>query len=268
MSAGAPRAFRTPFSWLPWLALVLLAGLSWLVLVAGARSMSSTGTSGMPMMGGGGPVSVWMHHAMRPEAFLPYFAATSLMWIVMMVAMMVPAVAPMARAVERAQEHEGRSHPGAFAAGYLGAWSGFGVGAALLQWGLHRVGWLHGPSLAAGPALGGAILVLAGAYQLTPLKDVCLTHCRSPIRFLLEHWKPGRGGALQMGFHHGLYCIGCCWLLMLLMFAGGAMSVLCMAALCILIVAERVLPHGPWVSRIPGLLLIAAGVAVWLRGSA
>ena len=103
------------------------------------------------------------------------------------------------------------------------------------------------------------MLLVAGIYQLTPWKAACLRHCRSPIGFFLQHWSPGAWGAVRMGLRHGLYCIGCCWMLMLLMFVGGAMSVLTMAVLCGFILAERLLPPGPWVSRIPGAAMIAWG---------
>ena len=106
---------------------------------------------------------------------------------------------------------------------------------------------------------------MAGVYELTPWKEACLRHCRSPLGFFLEHWTAGARGALGMGARHGLYCVGCCWVLMLLMFAGGAMSVLTMAGLCALILAERLLPPGPWVSRIPGAMMIGWGGAL-LRG--
>jgi predicted metal-binding membrane protein len=109
-------------------------------------------------------------------------------------------------------------------------------------------------------ALGAGLLLLAaGIYQLTPWKTACLRHCRSPAGFFLEHWSPGARGAIAMGLRHGLYCVGCCWVLMLLMFVGGTMSVLTMAVLCGFILAERLLPDGPWVSRIPGTAMIVSG---------
>jgi predicted metal-binding membrane protein len=258
VSAGASAAPRIPFSWLPWVALPAIAAICWVFLLLSERSMGGDAAANPGWIAG------LMRLAMHPEDLVPYLATTVLMWGVMMVAMMVPAVLPMARAVERAAQGGARGLPGAFAAGYLLAWSAFAVLAAGLQWALHQSGWLQGRGLAVSPALGGGILVAAGLYQLTPFKNACLSHCRSPIRFVLEHWRPGRLGSLRMGLHHGLYCVGCCWLLMLLMFVGGAMSVVWMAALSILILAERILPEGPWVSRLPGALLAGAGVALWL----
>ncbi len=256
MTRGGSPGTGALLAALPWIALLLIASLAWVFLILGERSMGEAGVLG-----------AFMHRAMRPADVVPYLATTSVMWLVMMIAMMVPAVVPMARAVERIGRGYGKTGgPLFFAGGYLVAWSAFALLAAGLQWCLHRSGWLHGHALSLSPAVGGGVLLCAGIYQLTPLKEACLTHCRGPLRFVLEHWQPGRGGALRMGIRHGLYCVGCCWLLMLLMFAGGAMSVLWMAALSAFIIAERVLPGGPWVARIPGAALAGAGGWLWLGG--
>lgn len=114
-------------------------------------------------------------------------------------------------------------------------------------------------SLGSGVAVAAVLLMAAGAYQLTPLKEACLAGCRSPLGFFLENWREGRAGAFSMGLRHGSFCVGCCWALMLLMFAGGAMSVATMAALCAFVLAERLLPAGPWVSKLPGVAMIAWG---------
>lgn len=256
MSLSGSTATTRLVYWLPWSGLIAIAALSWVFLVLTERSM-----------GGAGALAGLMRNMMRPGDLVPYLATAAWMWVVMMIAMMVPAVLPMARAIERAQRGGESTHPVLFAVGYLSAWSMFALGAAALQWGLHQSGWLFGQGLALSPALAGGVLLTAGVYQLTPFKEACLRHCRSPLGFVLEHWRSGPGGALSMGAHHGLYCVGCCWLLMLLMFAGGAMSVLCMAAISVFILAERVLPEGPWVSRIPGLALSGAGALLWLGGA-
>ncbi len=244
--------------WLPWIALVAVAALAWGTLIALEGAMGQ--------MGGEGPIARIVHPMMRPDAAGPYLVATALMWVVMMVAMMMPAVLPTARAVDRVGRGSEGAYPALFASGYLGVWSAFGLLAASLQWALHRSGWLVGEGLALAPAVGGGVLVAAGAYQLTPWKDACLRHCRSPLGFVLEHWRPGAAGALEMGARHGAYCVGCCWMLMLLMFAGGAMSVLAMAAISVFILLERVVPEGPWVTRLPGFALLALGLVVWVRG--
>jgi predicted metal-binding membrane protein len=236
-------------------ALVAFAAIAWVFLVRGEAAMVS--------MTGDGPTAELTRAMMRPSESLPYFLAAAFMWIVMMVGMMTPAVVPMAlvlRGMDRSAHRERDTL--LFAGGYLLGWSLFGVLAALLQLWLHARGLLVGHTLAATPVWSGAFLLAAGAYQLTPWKESCLRHCRSPLGFFLEHWSPGAVGALGMGLHHGLYCVGCCWVLMCLMFVGGAMSVLTMAVLCAFILAERLLPPGPWVARIPGAALILWGAAL------
>lgn len=239
-------------------ALVLIAALGWAFLVAGETAMSS--------MAGDGLVMDLMWRMMRPSEPGTYYFAAAFMWIVMMIAMMIPAVLPM-MAIFRRLDRGGSSDLDAFlfAWGYLAGWSAYALAAAALQWWLHANGWLHGMMLTSGPALTALILVAAGLYQLTPLKDACLAHCRGPMSFFMVHFRPGRMGAFRMGLHHGLFCVGCCWVLMLLMFVGGAMSVATMALLCIFILAERLLPPGPWVSRLPGLAMIGWGALVLVQ---
>ena len=135
-----------------------------------------------------------------------------------------------------------------------------------LQWWLHAQGALHGHLLVTSAGLTGATFIGAGVYQLTPFKDACLSRCRSPLGFFVNHWKSGRLGALQMGFRHGLYCTGCCWVLMLLMFASGTMNVTTMAMLSAFILADRLLPAGPWASKIPGFGLFGWGGLVLVQG--
>ena len=236
-------------------ALVVVAALAWGFLVASANIMAS--------MRSGGLLTQIMTVMMDPGAVLPYLAVSALMWVVMMIAMMTPSVLPM-MLVFRGMDR-GASSPFTavtFAAGYLAIWSGFALLAAVLQWWLHQHGLLHGHLLGAGNRMAGAILIAAGLWQFTPLKAACLAHCRGPLSFFMNHWRDGRGGAFVMGLHHGCFCIGCCWMLMLLMFAGGAMSVLTMAALSVFILAERVLPAGPWLSKLPGVALIVLGAGL------
>ena len=244
-------------------ALVAIAAIAWVCLVRGEAAMTS--------MAAEGPLGELMRLMMQPSESLPYFLGAALMWVIMMVGMMTPAVVPMAmvmRGVDRGQLGERGTL--LFAAGYLVAWSLFAVLAALLQLLLHARGLLGGHLLAVSAQGAGLLLLVAGIYQLTPWKAACLRHCRSPLGFFLEHWSPGAWGAVRMGLRHGLYCVGCCWMLMLLMFVGGAMSVATMAALCVFILAERLLPPGPWVSRIPGAAMIAWGAVLvgrpWTTG--
>ena len=236
-----------------WLALVVVAVVAWLFLVASEAAMAS--------MQGDGLITQLMWRMMAPQAAGSYLVAAITMWVVMMIAMMIPAAVPMA-AIYHAlpQVRALRWATLAFVTGYLAAWTAFALLAAALQWWLHAGGWLHGMQIATEGVLTGAILIAAGLYQLTPVKLACLARCRSPLSFFMQHWRDGRLGALYMGAWHGLFCIGCCWVLMLLMFAGGAMSVLTMALLSLFILAERVLPAGPWVAKLPGLALIVGGV--------
>lgn len=238
-----------------YLALAVLAVVAWVFLFESEEAMRS--------MHGDGLIMDMMWAMMDPSAMVAYLIAAAVMWVVMMVAMMIPAVLPMAM-VFRGM-HRGR-HATAetllFASGYLIVWSGFAIIGAILQWLLHSRGGLGGHMLEAGPHLAALLLVVAGLYQLTPLKESCLARCRSPIGFFMANWRDGRRGAIVMGAQHGLYCLGCCWMLMLLMFVGGAMSVVTMALLSIFILAERLLPPGPWVSKLPGVALLVAGAAL------
>tara|TARA_R110002073_G_scaffold229938_1_gene390868 strand:+ start:1486 stop:2307 length:822 start_codon:yes stop_codon:yes gene_type:complete len=240
---------------LTFVALAATAAAGWYFLVATEQAMR--------VMRGDGVFMELMWMMMRPSAAGPYLGATALMWVVMMIAMMVPAVMPMLivfRGLNRGPSSG--ADPLLFALGYLLAWTSFSIVAALVQWLLHGAGWLGGSLLSLRPLAASAILVGAGLYQLTPLKNSCLEKCRSPMGYFLANWRDGRLGAIAMGLHHGWFCIGCCWVLMLIMFVGGTMNVMTMALLTVFIVAERVLPAGPWVARIPGLLLIGWGVVL------
>ncbi len=188
-------------------------------------------------------------------------------WVTMMGAMMLPSVAPMVLVFARISRDRGRRGQRfvptwVFLAGYLLAWVAYG----LLAYGLFRlVRWAAGGSLSwdgAGPLIAGAALLAAGLYQLTPLKRVCLRHCRGPMHFVLHGWRDGRGGALRMGVEHGAFCVGCCWGLMLALFALGVMSLFWMAIVAAVIFAEKALPAGEKLSRAFALALVAGGVWV------
>jgi predicted metal-binding membrane protein len=147
--------------------------------------------------------------------------------------------------------------------GYLAAWFAFGAVAAVLQLGLEQAD-LVTPVMGElrSEAVGGATLVGAGLFQLTPLKTACLTRCRSPLMFLMTRWRSGRGGAFLMGLDHGLYCLGCCWALMLVMFVAGVMNLLWMAALTVLMALEKIVRRCELLARGAGAALVVAGV--WL----
>lgn len=189
------------------------------------------------------------------------------MWAVMMAGMMLPTALPVTLALAAASRGRGgEGRPllpvGAFAGGYLAVWSLYSLVAAGAQWLLQRGAWLSPRALALGPLAGGVLLVAAGAFQWSPWKDACMMKCRSPLGFLLSCWRPGASGAFAMGVRYGGYCVGCCWLLMALSFALGIMNLLWMAAVTLLMVAEKAAPFGPAVTRVAGLALAAWGVGL------
>ena len=202
---------------------------------------------------------------------MPWTAAdiffTFAMWAVMMVGMMTPSAAPVLLLFAGMVRGRGGTRwplvVAAFGAGYLIVWTAFSAGAGLAQWGLHGSAMLSPAMSASSARLGGAILIAAGVYQLTPFKSACLTHCRSPLGFLLSHWRDGTVGALRMGIAHGTYCVGCCWALMGVLFVVGVMNLVWVAAMTVFVLVEKIGPAGAIVARVAGVLMIAAGALVW-----
>lgn len=199
------------------------------------------------------------------------FALTFVMWAVMMVGMMLPTASPMILMFARVNRNQRRENEavvptGIFVAGYIAIWLSFGVAATLLQWGFQSVALLSPAVGKTNVVAGGLVLVAAGIYQWTPLKDACLRLCQTPLGFLMTRWRDGAGGAFRMGLAHGAYCVGCCWALMLLMFVGGAMNLLWMAVLTVLMLAEKITPPGSWLPRIVGTALVGWGG--WVLGAA
>lgn len=238
------------------LALAVAAAWAWLLPMA------------LDMYGAMDGPAAWM---MQTHWDWPYAAAIFAMWAAMMVGMMLPSAVPVLLLHARLTCADPaaplmRSH--VFAAGYLLVWTGFSMAATALQWGLSAAGLLS-PMMAASAPLPAALLLLAaGTFQVTPLKQRCLSRCRSPLAWLRVHWKPGVEGALRLGLRHGVYCLGCCWALMLLLFAGGVMSLPLIAGLTILVLAEKLAPAVLRVDRWTGGLLIAAGLWVLLASGA
>lgn len=195
------------------------------------------------------------------------------MWGVMMAAMMLPSVTPMMllfAAVSRGRVENGpleknraKEQPllrtGIFVSGYLSVWTGFSLLATLGQWGLHAAVLLTEMMVTTSSLVGGMVLMAAGIYQWTPLKQVCLAHCRSPLAYLMTGWRSGAWGAFCMGFTHGAYCTGCCWLLMALLFVVGVMNLWWIIGLSVFVLVEKVLSKGVWLARGSGLLLIVWG---------
>jgi predicted metal-binding membrane protein len=194
-----------------------------------------------------------------------------LMWAVMMVAMMVPTAAPMIMLVatvdrRRLDRPRPMARTGMFALGYLASWIGYSALAASAQWGLHAAALLSPAMASTSRLLGGGILIAAGIYQWTPLKRACLTSCRSPLAFIMTEWRDGRTGAWVMGLRHGLYCVGCCWVLMALLFVAGVMNLAWVVAISAFALVEKIVPGGDRVGRVAGFGLVAAGLLVIARG--
>jgi predicted metal-binding membrane protein len=248
-------------------ALATLAILAWadLAWLAGDMAMGGMDMTGFRMIPAGQGLMMPAGAPWQPIEFGYVFA----MWVVMMIGMMTPSVAPMILIYARVgRQAAGAGKPfaasGWFAAGYLLAWTAFSVLATLAQWGLERAALLTPMMASASNILGAAVLILAGLYQWTPVKEACLSACRSPLGFIQSHggFRREPAGALALGLRHGIYCIGCCWALMALLFAGGIMNLLWIAALAILVLVEKALPFGWILARIAGAAFIAAGV--WL----
>ena len=236
-----------------------LAGVTafaWAYIIHMGRVMSPHAAMAMSMPGdAGAPELGWL---------VP-------MWIVMMVAMMLPSAAPtilLFASVARRRRANGVSTASAavFSLGYLLVWAVYASIAAVGQWKLHRLALLSPAMVSASPWLGGGLLIGAGLYQWLPVKDACLSQCRSPLGFLSAEWREGTRGALVMGIRHGTFCVGCCGLLMALLFVAGVMNLLWVAAIAAFILAEKLGPNGRGLGRVTGLLMIGWGIWVVAAG--
>jgi predicted metal-binding membrane protein len=252
-------------------ALVAIVALAWadVLWLAADMDMGGMDMRGLRMV----PAGIGL---MAPAA-APWsaveFAFVFAMWAVMMVGMMTPSAAPMILLYARLGR-EGRragrplAAAGWFAAGYLLAWGGFSLAATGVQWALDREALLDPRMAGASPALAAIVLLAAGAYQWTPLKDACLAQCRTPIGFLVRHggFRGDVAGCVRLGLRHGAYCVGCCWSLMALLFVVGVMNVLWIALLALLVLLEKVTPWGRWIARAAGLACVVAGA--WIAVAA
>ena len=183
------------------------------------------------------------------------------MWAVMMAAMMLPSALPMVQAFVTLGRRNGEPARSAyFVAAYLLVWSGFSVAATAAQWLLQAVGWVNPMIVSTSALLSGLLLLVAGAYQFSPLKRVCLAGCRTPMGFLVGEWRGGHVGGFFMGLRHGLLCVGCCWALMALLFVGGVMNLAWIAALSIAVAIEKLTPRGESIATLLGVALIGGGV--------
>ena len=245
-------------------ALVCITLLAWFYLVDMARGMSAMDLPLGEAMGeamGMTQISQW-----TPG----YFVMMFLMWAIMMIGMMVPSAAPMvlvyASFVRKNEKAAPYLSTGSFLGGYLLVWTAFSLVATLMQWGLDEAALLSSMMVTTSPLLGAGILIAAGVYQLTPFKSACLVHCRNPVQYFMTHWRKGRIGALRMGLHHGAFCLGCCSFLMMLLFFGGVMNLLWIAAITLFVLLEKALPHGPLAGKITAPLLILTGLFVLIAG--
>ncbi len=240
----------------------LLSLLAWAGLIAMARTSGASEQGALECA-----FCVHLTHWTATD-----FLLTFSMWVVMMVAMMLPSVAPavlLFARVERQSRDQGKAFAptGLFLGGYLAAWTALSLVATVAQWLLARAARLSPASATTSPWLGGALLVAAGVYQLTRFKRACLEHCRSPVSVFTQHFRAGRLGALRMGFEHGLFCVGCCWGLMALLFVGGVMNFVWIAAIAIFVLLEKLAPWPRPVAAVSALLLVAAGVWVAAGGA-
>jgi len=258
LSAGLESVLRRD-RWLVAAGLVCVSAVAWAYMAHEAREMSVSGVCCCAGMRMSGPdVQAW-----SVTALVPLF----LMWAEMMVAMMLPSAAPMilvfamVNRQRRAQELPYVS-TAVFAFGYLAIWVGFSALAALGQWVLHGFVLISPMMTMRNSWLAGALLIGTGIFQWTPLKNACLKHCRSPLSFLLNDWREGRAGALRMGFRNGLYCTGCCWLLMALLFVAGVMNLWWVGLLTLFVLAEKVAPPAWRVGALAGAILVLWGILV------
>jgi predicted metal-binding membrane protein len=234
--------------------LVAIVVLSWLYLLhlRTAMDMSGMNMPGMVML----DTQDW-----GATTVLLLFV----MWAVMMVAMMVPSATPMILAFLTVNQSRSKtSRPlvpvGIFLLGYVAVWTAYSAVATLAEWGLHQATLLSTTMAATSPALNGGLFIAAGVFQLTPFKRTCLNCCRSPLSFLMSEWRDGAAGAFVMGLRHGAYCLGCCWILMALLFVAGVMNLFWVAVIALLVMAEKILPKGEVLGYVTGIALVAAGV--------
>ena len=237
--------------------LLVLAALCWMYLVSMAADMDRAGAMMLTIT-----PTLWTGTE---------FVLMFVMWSIMMVAMMLPSATPMIllfAAVNRRQQTRGRvgTPTAVFVGGYVAVWTAFSLGATILQGLLQAAGVLSPMMATTSTWLGGTVLVAAGLYQWTPLKGSCLRHCQSPLQFITRHWRRGTAGAFRMGIDHGAYCLGCCWVLMGLLFVGGVMNLLWIAGLAGFVLLEKVVPSR-WIPRSSGLALVVWGASVLVHGA-
>ena len=247
------------------IALTVVIVLSWGYILSGAgmgmsafemttMNLSQDNSLGMAMM-------------IPTKWTMGYVVLMFFMWWIMMIAMMLPSATPMVLLfvlINRKQHEKGNPYipTGIFGLAYLVVWAAFSLVAVVLQASFQHWAWLSPTLMSTSTILGGLILLAAGIYQLTPIKQACLKHCRSPLQFVMSHWRKGRRGAFRMGVEHGAYCVGCCWFLMGLLFFGGVMNLYWIIGLAVFVFIEKTIPAGHWFSYCVGVVLIICGIFV------
>jgi predicted metal-binding membrane protein len=240
---------------------LVLAGLAGVIALAWVWLFMGAGLHMDEMDMGGGQIML-----MAPPWTAGYAVTIFVMWIVMMAAMMLPSAAPAILLVAALARQRGERHAIAsswqFALGYLAIWGAFSLVATGLQFALDRAGLLSETMASGSVVLAALLLIAAGVYQWTPWKEACLRQCRSPIDFLTRYWRQGAFGPVRAGAWHGAFCLGCCWMLMALLFVGGLMNMFWIAGLALLVLVEKLFPFGRRVSQVTGAALIGWGVFV------
>jgi predicted metal-binding membrane protein len=234
-------------------------GLIGVIILAWVYTVHLTSSMGIAVMGFE-VISPHEHTWTSAEFYL-----NCLMWSVMQIAMMAPTAAPMLLFYTKvSRERYPKQGPylltGLFLIGYLIVWIGFSVLATFIQWGLHTASLLSTGVLKATPIVGGILLISAGVFQFSHLKNTCLTHCRTPVGFIMTEWRDGKMGALIMGILHGGYCVGCCWLLMALLFVAGVMNLLWMVVITFFVLVEKIAPGGDRIGKYGGVLFFLWGI--------
>jgi predicted metal-binding membrane protein len=231
--------------------LAAVTALAWVYLVRSAAAMNAAS------------MEAQMHAAMG-MAMTQYWGLVDwlnlfLMWAIMMVAMMVPSAAPVMLLVlgtyRRRNDRQARASASMFVAGYLLAWTTFSAVVSALQVALHQAALLAADMRIGAATLAGVVMLLAGLYQWLPVKEACLAQCRSPLGLISRYWREGPAGGLSMGVRHGLYCVGCCWLLMALLFVVGVMNLVWVGAIAGLVFLEKLVRGGPAIGRLAGLVM-------------
>ncbi len=238
-------------------AIVILAGLAAIVALCWWYLFEMAAGMGMMALGDMVAFKTWT---------VPYFFMMLVMWSVMMVAMMIPSATPMIMLYRRVavKNRQAGALLGVllFAGGYVVIWTGFSALATAMQWALEQVALLNPMMRSQSLVFSGAVLLIAGLYQWSPWKRACLRHCRGPIFFITQQWRPGPGGAFRMGLVHGAYCVGCCSTLMALLFVGGVMDLTVVALIAIVVLLEKVLPGGEQLAKALGVLSILGGIYI------